>query len=117
MAQGRRLLFAACIALIACLLLSGAQRLVGSDAQGESLPSAQGAQACLCSPSSGATLLASAEEGGIEVHRPADMALSGAGHRVPACRVHADANGNVLASGVSYLRIVHRAFALGDGFA
>ena len=116
--QGRRMLLAASLTLFACLLLSGAQRLIGCQAQAGQPPAAVTAQACLCSvapsyaQSSGEGTRAEAG-----AHRESADALPVGSLCVQPRGARADANGNVIASGVSYLRSVHQAFALGDGFA
>ena len=116
--QGRRMLLAASLALFACLLLSGAQRLIGRQAQGGQSPAAVPAQAYLCSASPACAQSAEdGTQGAGQEHRESADALP-AGRPCAQLRgARADANGNVIASGVSYLRSVHQAFALGDGFA
>lgn len=116
--QGRRMLLAASLALFACLLLSGAQRLIGcQEPSGQSLAAAS-AQVYLCSAAS--PFAQSAEDGSrgeTGEHRSAFDALPAGRPCAQPRGARADANGNVIASGVSYLRSVYQAFALGDGFA
>lgn len=116
--HGRRMLLAASLALFACLLLSGAQRLIGCQAQSGQSSAAAPAQAYLCSAAP--SYAQSAEEGArgeTGEHRSAFDALPAGSPCAQPRGARADANGNVIASGVSYLRSVYQAFALGDGFA
>ena len=116
--RGRSMLFAASLALFACLLLSGAQRLIGSQLQGGQSPAAAPAQAYLCSASPAYVL--STEDGSRDKageYRDSVDALPAGRPFAQPRGARADANGNVIASGISYLRSVYQAFALGDGFA
>ena len=116
-AKWQRMLLAASLVLFACLLFSGGQRLIGSDTAREQVVLVQPVQAALCAApayAQGETDRAQSTSG---EQRAQDAAFPAAGSCAQPRDIHADANGNVLASGVSYLRTVHQAFALGDGFA
>lgn len=110
---GLRLLLALFALTFACVLLSGAGRLLGTQAQQapESLPAlvsltAPAAREAVESVSAASQeSLRRAPEGEVPPEQPAS-----------APRALTDANGNVL-RGMSYLRTVYSAFALGDGFA
>ena len=116
-AKWRRMLLAASLVLFACLLVSGGQRLIGSDAAREQVVLVQPVQAALCAAPTYAQGEADRAQSTSGEQRAQDAALPAAGSCAQPRDIHADANGNVLASGVSYLRTVHQAFALGDGFA
>lgn len=110
---GLRLLLALFALTFACVLLSGAGRLLRTQAQQapESLPAlvsltAPAAREAVESVSAASQKsLRRAPEGEAPQEQPAS-----------APRALTDANGNVL-RGMSYLRTVYSAFALGDGFA
>ena len=114
--QGRKLLLAASLALFACLLITGAQRLIGCETEPAKASVPRLMQAYLCSTPSCETEAGTARVS-MEGTRSAQAALpTGRLCALPG-GVSADANGNVITSGVSYLRSVYQAFALGDGFA
>ena len=109
------LLLTGCLLLFSCLLISGIQRLVAFPERQE--PALfQSPQAILCSAQSSLEL--EREPGRPRFVRETRLAdahvqmelsqSSGTGET--------DANGNILCTGVSYVRAVYRAFALGDGF-
>ena len=107
------LLMAVCVTAFACLLLSGAPRLVASGEEAGSAP-ALSVRAALTAParqddSDIAAAAQSSARRGERIFETASLIAPA----VPALRC--DANGNVLAR-ESYLRTVYRAFSLGDGF-
>lgn len=110
---GLRLLLAFFALTFACVLLSGAGRLLGAQAQQpcESLPAVVSLTAPAAREAS-ESVFASGQE---SLRRAPE---GEAPQEQPACapRALTDANGNVL-RGMSYLRTVYSAFALGDGFA
>ena len=116
-AKVRSMLLAASLVLFACLLFSGGQRLIGCDAAREQVVLVQPVQAALCAAPTYMQGEADGAQSTSSEQRAQDAALPAAGSCAQPRDIHADANGNVLASGVSYLRTVHQAFALGDGFA
>jgi len=113
--QARNALLALCLALFACLLLSGAQRLIAS---GEDRPSCATVtvQAYLCGAPADAAQADRQNDARARWEGRAAEAVQALADCAPggAC---SDANGNVLTSAVSYLRTVYQAFVLGDGFA
>ena len=116
-AKVRSMLLAASLVLFSCLLISGAPRLIGCEAAREQVVLTQPVQAALCAAPAYAQGEADGAQSTSGEQRTQDAALPAAGNCAQPRDIHADANGNVLASGVSYLRTVHQAFALGDGFA
>lgn len=114
----RSLFWAVCVFVFACLLVSGAPRLVAVG--GEELPPvpAAPAQAYLCSAATVVSQPESRESCAAQGISRGECAavlsprMTGSETLSPG----ADSNGNVLQE-ASYLRSVHQAFALGDGFA
>lgn len=110
-------LFVCCLAFC-CLLLSGAQRLIGAEtAPMPNRPAVRAAALC-------AAPAASAQETSRQPGRTASPGEHAAQPRAASCgkeAVHphagSDANGNILAGARSYLHAVYQAFPLGDGFA
>ena len=110
---GMKLLLALFALAFACVLLSGAGRLLGAQPQPacESLPSLVSLTAPVAREAVESVSAASQES----LRR---IPEGEAPQEQPACvpRALTDANGNVLRER-SYLRTVYSAFALGDGFA
>ena len=110
---GLKLLLALFALTFACVLLSGAGRLLGT--QERHIPESLPARAVLTAPApreAAESALASCQE----TLRRAPEGEAPQVQAISAPRAQTDANGNVL-RGRSYLRTVYSAFALGDGFA
>ena len=105
--------------VFACLLLSGAQRLIAADKTSVQTETLSCREAWLCSaPSSAQDQQTSRQRsdrayGDSErvIHSQSEYSVYGRMQR------RSDANGNVLSGRNSYLRAVYQAFPLGDGFA
>lgn len=111
---GLRLLLTCFLLTFACVLLSGAGRLLG----GEEPRQAAGPRPVCAALGSGVQLesVVGASPAGAEgLRRAAQEAVRRESAACPPVAL-TDANGNVL-RGESYLRTVYSAFALGDGFA
>ena len=109
----RALLMAVCAMAFVCLLLSGAPRLVASDAEAVSV-SEIGVRAALTAPArQDEPDTAASAQTPVRRGERAVQTVSLCASAAPALRC--DANGNVLTR-ESYLRAVYRAFSLGDGF-
>ena len=110
---GLRLLLAFFALTFSCVLLSGAGRLMGTQAQ--QAPEAMPALVSLSAP----TAREAPESVSASFQESLRRAPEGeTPQEQPVCtpRALTDANGNVLRAR-SYLRTVYSAFALGDGFA
>ncbi len=110
----RSIVFFAAVFVFVCLLFSGGQRLIGHEG-GSSAPvqaaPAEGAMLCAAPAPSG-------ETGHVPVRTDAPqraVRTRGLGCLLRPARVCSDANGNILRRS-SYMRSVHQAFSLGDGF-
>lgn len=103
-----------CAMAFACLVLCGASRLIAGAPEGEKpADMAEPAQAYFISPAA-ESLCQADKQTPLRCEIMPAVCVRQAEASLP--RVQRDANGNVL-SGVSYLRAVYQAFALGDGFA
>lgn len=114
--SGRALFLLMCLVAFACVLVSGAGRLIGCETpqpdQDRAISAASAALQCAPVPrAEEAGVLGQTQRGG---SRRGMVSL--AAGLFPARAVCCDANGNIL-SAQSYLRTVYRAFALSDGFA
>lgn len=110
---GLRLLLALFALTFACVLLSGMDRLLGTEAQ-------QPAQSLPVRVSLTAPAAREAVEGALDFCQESLRRMPGSEQpqvqTVGAPRTQTDANGNVLRAR-SYLRTVYSAFVLSDGFA
>lgn len=107
------------MAVLSCILLCGAQRLVGrADEAPPIVPGSVSAKQAILVSAASCAQETGAQQGRTscvrvdEVRQSAQL-FSAAGNGLIARR---DANGNVLPGRGSYLRMVYQAFPLGDGF-
>lgn len=110
---GLKLLLALFALTFACVLLSGAGRLLGT--QERQAPESLPARVVLTAPAP-REAAESAFASCMEALRRAPEGEAPQAQTIGTPRAQTDANGNVL-RGMSYLRTVYSAFALGDGFA
>ena len=105
--------------VFACLLLSGAQRLIAFDRQNASADAPSCREAWLCSMPSSAQNQQTSRQRGEKAYGDAERTVYPQNEYAEHERMQrrSDANGNVLSGGNSYLHAVYRAFPLGDGFA
>ena len=110
----RSIVFFAAIFVFVCLLFSGGQRLIGHEGERPApvqTASLEGAMLCAAPASLG-------ETGHVSVRMDASQRVAreaGSQSVLRPVRVCSDANGNILHA-ESYMRSVHQAFSLGDGF-
>lgn len=105
--------------VFACLLLSGAQRLIAVDGQSVQAETLNCREAWLCSTLSSAQNQRSSQQESERAYGDAERVIcSQSEYSVhERMRRRSDANGNILSGRSSYLRAVYQAFPLGDGFA
>ena len=105
--------------VFACLLLSGAQRLIAVDRQDVSMDTLSCREAWLCSMPSSTQDQQTSRQRSEKTYGDAKWAIHPQNEYADRGRMQRqrDANGNVLSGGNSYLHAVYRAFPLGDGFA
>ena len=110
-----RLFLSLCALALACIVLTGAPRLIAGPQDGETAQPAATAQAYISAPAADAAQ-ESAPSDALPRHSGERTAQAARLSAAPMPQLRCDANGHVLAAKESYLRAVYCAFALGDGF-